>query len=204
AMMVATQSLEDTLRGWGFKNPIHRLIRGANLDVFHPGEKTLFKDLKPPIALYVGRIAIEKSVEDFLDMPWDGTKVIVGDGPDRAELERKYPAARFVGKKTGADLAAHYRSADLFVFPSRTDTFGIVLVEALASGLPVAAYNVTGPKDIITADFLGALDETNLKAAADKALSSGTPEQRSRHVKDHYTWKNASRQYEDALINKVK
>lgn len=204
AMMVATPSLRKTLASWGFKNPMHHLTRGAKLDQFYPGEKTLYKDLKAPIALYVGRIAIEKSIEDFLEMDWHGTKVIVGDGPSRAELENKYPDAVFLGTKTGEDLAAHFRSADLFVFPSRTDTFGMVIVEALASGLPVAAYNVTGPKDIITEDFLGALDDTDLARAAQKALQTGTPEQRASYVKNYFTWEHAGKQYEDALLNKIK
>ena len=204
AMFVATPSLEELLRAWDFKNPMHRLTRGVNLDQFYPGEKTVYKDLKGPIALYVGRVAIEKSIEDFLDMPWDGTKVVVGDGPSRTALEKKYPEAVFVGKKIGEELAAHYRSADVFIFPSRTDTFGIVLIEALASGLPVAAYNVTGPKDIITKEFLGALHENDLAAATKEAMANGTPEERAAYVKELYTWENAAKQYEDALINKVK
>lgn len=204
AMMVATNSLEKTLKEWGFKNPMHRLTRGANLDLFKPGEKTKFKDLKGPVALYVGRVAIEKSIEDFLSMPWQGAKVVIGDGPSREELEKQYTDAVFLGNKMGEELAEYYRSADVFVFPSRTDTFGIVLIEALASGLPVAGYTVTGPIDIITQDFLGALSNDNLAEAAQKALTSGGPEQRSKHVKDYYTWENAARQYEDALLNKVK
>ena len=159
--------------------------------------------MKGPIALYVGRVAIEKSVEDFLKMDWDGTKVVVGDGPAREELEAQYPDAKFLGVKTGEDLGEYYRSADVFVFPSRTDTFGMVLTEALASGLPVAAYNVTGPKDIVTEDFLGVLDE-DLGKAAKQALTCGTPEQRAEHVKNYYTWENVGRQYLDALENKVK
>lgn len=194
ALMIATQSLEDQLKGWGFTAPIYRLTRGVDLSLFHPGEKKLFKDLPRPIALYVGRVAIEKSIEDFLSMEWVGSKVVVGDGPDLEKLKAQYPHAVFTGVKTGADLAAHYRSTDVFVFPSRTDTFGIVLIEALASGLPVAAYDVTGPKDIITSPILGCLGE-NLSAAAAEALKHGTPEQRSAHVKNYYTWENAARQF---------
>ncbi|MCB9983472.1 MAG: glycosyltransferase family 1 protein [Rhodospirillales bacterium] len=200
-MTVATQSLEDTLRGWGFKNPMVRLTRGVCLDTFTLGKKTLFQDLKGPVALYVGRIAIEKSVEDFLKMNWPGSKVIVGEGPSKAELEQKYPEAVFVGKKTGQNLADHYRSADLFVFPSRTDTFGMVLIEALACGLPVAAYNVTGPKDIITADFLGALHDTDLAAAAQKALENKDAQRRADYVHREYTWEHAGAQYEDMILN---
>lgn len=202
-MMVATQSLEDTLNEWGFKTPKHRLTRGANLDLFYPGENTVYKDLKKPIAIYVGRIAIEKSIEDFLSMEWEGSKVVVGHGPSEEELKEQYPDAVFVGSKTGEDLGAHYRSADVFVFPSRTDTFGMVLIEALASGLPVAAYDVTGPKDIITEDYLGILDE-DLGKAAKQALNQGTKKQRADHVKNYYTWENVAKQYMDALENKVK
>ena len=208
SMMVATDSLEETLKAWGFKNPMHRLTRGAKLDIFYPAkdesDKTEFKDLKAPVALYVGRIAVEKNIEAFLDMEWAGAKVIVGDGPAREELEAQYPDAHFIGSRTGTALAACYRSADLFVFPSRTDTFGMVIVEALASGLPVAAYNVTGPKDIIVKDFLGALDEDDLARAAQKAMNCGEPEQRAQHVREHHTWENAAKQYEDGLRYKVK
>lgn len=202
-MMVATQSLEETLTEWGFKNPMHRLLRGVDLEQYYPGENTAFKDLEGPIALYVGRVAIEKSIEDFLDMPWEGTKVVVGDGPSRVELEKKYPEAYFAGKRTGKDLAEHYRSADVFVFPSRTDTFGIVLIEALASGLPVAGYNVTGPKDIITEDYLGCLTEDDLSVAAHNAMQVGTPEQRAEHVKATYTWESVAKEFEYAQLNKA-
>lgn len=202
--MVATPSLRRTLQSWGFKNPMHHLTRGVDLDLFNPGEKTLFKDLKRPIALYVGRVAIEKNIEKFLEMDWAGSKVIVGTGPSMDELQSKFPDAHFVGIKVGEDLAAHYRSADLFVFPSRTDTFGMVIPEALACGLPVAAYNVTGPMDIITEDFLGALDDDNLGAAAKKALNApGTAQERFDHVVKYYTWDVTAEQYEDALMNKV-
>lgn len=198
-MMVATKSLEEDLKKRGFTTPMHRLTRGVKLDLFYPGEKTQFQDLKPPIALYVGRVAIEKNLEEFLKMDWEGTKVIVGDGPSKTELEKQYPGAVFTGSKTGEELAAHYRSADLFVFPSRTDTFGIVLIEAMASGLPVAAYNVTGPKDIITEPFLGVLDE-DLGKAAKLALTCGTARQRSDFARNHFTWDIAGKQFEQGLV----
>lgn len=199
AMMVATQSLEDELNAWGFKTPKHRLTRGAKLDQFYPGEKTVFTGLKGPIAIYVGRVAIEKNIEDFLNMDWEGTKVIVGEGPSLSMLKKRYPEAVFTGKKLGAELAAYYRSSDVFVFPSKTDTFGIVLIEALASGVPIAGYAVTGPKDIITQPFLGAMHDTDLGKAAREAMRCGTPEQRAAHVKSTYTWENAARQFEDAV-----
>ncbi len=202
-MMVATQSLENTLREWGFTSPIFRVTRGAKMDLFKTGKKTQFTDMKKPIAIYVGRIAIEKNIEAFLDMDWNGEKVIIGDGPARTELETKYPTAHFLGTKTGEELGEYYRSSDVFVFPSRTDTFGMVLIEALACGIPIAAYNVTGPKDIVTEDFLGALND-NLATAAKNALKHGSPEKRAIHVKEHYTWENAAKQFEHALIANVK
>lgn len=198
-MMVATQSIEDELKSWNFKTPLCRVSRGVNLKLFHPGERTLFHDLPKPIALYVGRIAIEKNLEDFLKMKWHGSKILVGEGPSMRWLSSKYPDAHFVGTKTGEDLADHYRSADVFVFPSRTDTFGIVLIEALASGLPVAGYNVTGPKDIVTEKFLGALDDNDLSAAAMTALHCGRAEERSTHVHHYYSWEHAGNQFEEAV-----
>lgn len=194
ALMLATASLEEELKSWGFKAPIFRFSRGVVIDQFHPGEKNLFSDLKRPVALYVGRVAIEKSIEDMLSMAWEGSKVVVGDGPELHELKSKYADAVFTGAKTGKELADHYRSADVFVFPSRTDTFGMVLIEALASGLPVAGYDVTGPKDIITEAFLGAVGE-DLSGAARKAMQQGTPLQRSEYARAHYTWENAARQF---------
>lgn len=202
-VMISTRSLKQELRSWGFTSPMERVVRGANLDRFYPAteeeEKTEFKDLKKPIALYVGRIAIEKNLEDFLQMDWEGSKVLVGDGPSRIELQKKYPKAIFTGAKQGEELAAHYRSADVFVFPSRTDTFGIVLIEALASGLPIAGYNVTGPIDIITKPYLGELHETDIAIAAKNALVNGTPQERANHVKTEYTWGNASKQFKRVL-----
>lgn len=197
-LMVATESLEKDLRVLGFQNKTHRLTRGVNLDIFHPGEKTLFQDLPGPIAIFVGRVAIEKNLEAFLEMEWEGSKVIVGDGPSRKSLSKKYADAVFVGKKVGTELADHYRSADVFVFPSKTDTFGIVLIEALACGIPVAAYPVIGPRDIITEPFMGVLDH-DLSTAAHKALENGTAEERLAHIKEHYTWEKAAGQFLDAF-----
>lgn len=197
-LMVATKSLEKQLLEWGFKTPIKHLTRGVDLSVFHPGEKTILKNVKTPIALYVGRIAIEKNLEAFLDMKWNGTKVLVGDGPVRAELESKYPDAIFAGKKTSHELANYYRSSDVFIFPSKTDTFGIVLIEALACGLPVAAYNVIGPKDIITQSILGTLHE-DLSIAASSANKKTDKNKLYEHVKENYNWEIAAKQFIDAL-----
>ncbi len=197
-LMVATKSLEKQLLEWHFKTPIKPLTRGVDTSIFYPGEKKLLQECKSPIALYVGRIAIEKNLEAFLDMQWNGTKVLVGDGPIRSELETKYPEALFVGKKSGHELADYYRSSDIFVFPSKTDTFGIVLIEALACGLPVAAYNVIGPKDIITKEYLGSLNN-DLSTAAKLAQKITNKKKLHEHVKENYTWKKAVNQFIDAL-----
>jgi glycosyltransferase involved in cell wall biosynthesis len=205
AVMVATQSLEDDLKDWGFRAPMHRLTRGANLDLFYPAlEEKPANENKRPIALYVGRVAIEKNLEDFLEMEWDGSKIIVGHGPSFDILKNKYPDATFTGPKQGKELAEIYRSSDVFVFPSKTDTFGIVIIEALASGLPVAGYNVTGPKDIITDPLLGHIHNSDLKIAADLCVQNDSPELRQKradHVKNTYTWEKAAEQFEQAQMS---
>src|SRR5208283_6085978 len=122
-----------------------------------------------PIAAYVGRVAIEKNVEAFLRMPWQGSKIIIGDGPERMRLQCLYPTAHFMGFRFGEDLAAHLAAADIMVFPSLTDTFGLVNLEAMACGVPVAAYPVTGPIDVIEDGVTGALD-MDLASAALRAL----------------------------------
>lgn len=202
ALFLGTPTLIQQLTDWRFQAPKHRLTRGVNYDVFTPAktpeEKTEFKDLPGPVAIYVGRVAIEKSIEDFLSMDWPGSKIVVGSGPSLEELRQCYPDAHFVGKKTGAELAAHYRSADVFVFPSRTDTFGIVLIEAMACGLPVAAYDVMGPRDIIVEPFLGVLDN-DLSRAAKEALQCGTAEQRTQYAQEHYTWRRAAEQFVEII-----
>ena len=197
-LYTATPSLDEQLKSWGFETPMVRLTRGVDFSIFHPGEKTILKEHKAPIALYVGRIAIEKNLEDFLDMEWEGTKVLVGDGPARDWLEKRYPTALFVGKKAGHELADYYRSSDVFVFPSKTDTFGIVLIEALACGLPVAAYDVMGPKDIITAPELGILND-NFAQAAHMATGLPGAEKRVLYVQNNYSWDEAGKQFLSAL-----
>lgn len=196
-MMVATPSLENELVGRGFTAPVRRWSRGVDLDTFRPRPK-IATALPQPILLYVGRVSHEKGIGDFLKLKTAGTKVVVGDGPARAELEQAHPDAVFLGYRKGDALGEVYASADLFVFPSRTDTFGIVLIEALASGLPVAAYPVTGPVDIVTRDELGALDD-DLGRAVSRALISGNPtacaEEGSR-----YTWANCTAQFLGNLV----
>jgi glycosyltransferase involved in cell wall biosynthesis len=150
AVMVATPSLQAELAGRGIHHT-HAWGRGIDHDLFTPVGETLpeLADLSRPILINVGRVAPEKNLEAFLDLDTPGSKVVVGDGPALAEMRRLYPHVTFLGALAGERLAAAYRSADLFVFPSRTDTFGLVIIEALACGLPVAAYRVAGPLDIL-------------------------------------------------------
>jgi len=195
AVMVATQTLEDKLTSWGFATPLHRLTRGVTTDTFYHDGPQALHDMPKPIALFVGRVAIEKNIGAFLDMEWKGSKVVIGEGPMLDVLKKKYPYTHFAGKKTGHDLAAHYRGADVFVFPSTTDTFGMVLTEALACGLPVAAYDVMGPRDIITQQHLGALS-ADLQEAAENALKApGTREDRFQHIQENYTWTIVAQQF---------
>ncbi|MGB0672111.1 MAG: glycosyltransferase family 4 protein [Rhodospirillales bacterium] len=183
SVMVATQTIEDALAENGFAN-IRRWTRGVDTALFRPRPKD-WLDLPRPIQVYVGRVAIEKNIEAFLRLKTPGTKMVVGDGPQMAELKRKYPDVHFAGVKTGEDLAAHYAAADLFVFPSRTDTFGLVLLEAMASGLPVAAYPVPGPLDVVNGSGAGVLDE-DLGRAVEAALK--IPPQIARSYAETFSW----------------
>jgi hypothetical protein len=167
AMMVATPDIERRLAARGFTNLV-RWSRGVDTSLFRPGPHKAL-DVPRPIFLYVGRVAVEKNLEAFLALDLPGTKWVVGDGPARAELQRRFPHAVFFGMKSGDALAWHYRQSDVFVFPSRTDTFGLVMLEAMACGTPVAAYPVTGPIDVVTPGVTGVLDE-DLRAAALSAL----------------------------------
>lgn len=162
-MMVATPSLGADLRARGFKR-LMPWTRGVDTDLYRPRPDRLFGS-REPVCLYVGRVSKEKNIEAFLSADLPGRKVVVGGGPHLDALRRRFPDAHFTGPKTGEDLARHYASADVFVFPSRTDTFGLVLLEAMASGVPVAAYPVTGPLDVVNRGVSGFLDEDLGKAA---------------------------------------
>jgi glycosyltransferase involved in cell wall biosynthesis len=197
ALMVATPSLEADLKRRGFTAPMRRWSRGVDLSLFRPRPREE-SSYPRPVLLYVGRVSHEKGVEDFLRLKTAGTKVVVGDGPARSELGRKYPDAVFLGYRKGQALADAYASADLFVFPSKTDTFGIVVIEALASGLPVAAYPATGPVDIVTDEKLGALDE-DLGRAVSRALSTGDPVACAAEGRK-YTWESCTRQFVGNLV----
>ncbi len=196
-MMVATPSLEKELLSRGFTPPVRRWSRGVDLSIFRPRPRVA-TPYPRPILLYVGRVSHEKGIDDFLKLKIPGTKLVVGDGPARAALERQYPDAIFLGYRKGEALGEVYAAADVFVFPSRTDTFGIVVIEALASGLPVAAYPVTGPMDIIHRDELGALDN-NLAVAVEQALHRGNP-QACAEEGARYSWENCTRQFLANLV----
>ncbi len=195
--MVATPSLEADLKSRGFTAPMARWSRGVDLGLFQPTPGKPIS-VERPVLLYVGRVSREKGLDDFLRLERPGTKVVVGDGPAREELAARYPATRFLGYRKGAALAAEYAAADLFVFPSRTDTFGIVMIEAMACGLPVAAYPVTGPIDIVTRPELGALDD-DLGRAVDRALAQGVPKECAAEAR-RYTWENSTSQFLANLV----
>lgn len=167
AVMAATPALASELRERGFRNVV-LWPRGVDASLFHPRDADLGEPR--PVFLSVGRVAVEKNLEAFLSLELPGTKVVVGDGPARAALEAKYPGAVFLGALQGEALATAYAAADVFVFPSRTDTYGLVLLEALASGVPVAAFPVTGPRDVIGAAPVGVLSD-DLRQACLEALA---------------------------------
>jgi glycosyltransferase involved in cell wall biosynthesis len=190
AVMVATPTLHQRLTGHGFTNLVY-WSRGVNTELFRPRPKDLLPQPRP-IFLYMGRVAIEKNIEAFLKLDLPGTKVVVGGGPDLEMLKKQYPQAVFTGFKENGDLAAHLAAADVFVFPSRTDTFGLVLIEALASGVPVAAFPVQGPVDIIDNGVTGFLDEDLAKAA--QAALALKPEA-CRAAALNYTWEASTQQF---------
>ena len=147
-VFAATASLQAGLSRRGFSN-VRPWTRGVALDKFQPGPRTAWEGLPRPVSLYVGRVAVEKNIEAFLKLDLPGSKVVVGDGPQRTQLQRRYPQVHFTGWRQGEALAQAYAGADVFVFPSVTDTFGLVLLEAMACGTPVAAFPVTGPLDVV-------------------------------------------------------
>jgi len=196
-VMVATTSMRNELENKGFKNLAY-WSRGVDTELFQPCEHNIFADEEKPVAVYVGRVAVEKNIEAFLKMEFAGAKYVVGDGPQLEQLKQKYSDVHFVGPKSGEELTCYYSSADVFVFPSKTDTFGLVLLEALASGTPVAAYPVPGPIDIIGhQSAVGCLDE-DLAVAARNALKLDASLCRQHALK--YSWEVCTQQFVDNLI----
>ena len=190
ATMVATPSLQTELLDQGF-NRCLIWSRGVDADLFNPQAREIL-DLPGPIFLCVARVAVEKNLEAFLSLDLQGSKIIVGDGPDRAMLEAKYPDAHFLGARFGTDLARIYASADVFVFPSKTETFGLVMLEAMASGTPVAAFPVEGLIPELAHAGAGVMHH-DLRVAALKALD--IPRQTSRACALGYSHENAARQF---------
>jgi glycosyltransferase involved in cell wall biosynthesis len=164
--------------------------------LFKPAAKD-FLQLPRPIAAYVGRVAIEKNIDAFLRMPWAGTKLVIGDGPELPRLKAQYPDAVYVGFRFGEDLARHLAASDVFVFPSLTDTFGLVNLEAMACGVPVAAFPVAGPIDVVEDGITGALDE-DLPRAALRALALDPQKCRDRALRSG--WELCSREFESNLV----
>ena len=195
AIMVATQTIEDDLVTRGFKPPVRRWSRGVWTDLFKPRDKAFLDDPRP-ISLFTGRVAVEKNIEAFLKLDLPGTKYVVGDGPQLDDLKRKYPDVRFAGMREGEELAKYFAAADVFVFPSRTDTFGLVLLEAMASGVPVAAYPVPGPLDVVNQSGAGVLDD-DLGKAVEEALTIPAETCRAHALK--YSWDASFDQFEGNL-----
>jgi glycosyltransferase involved in cell wall biosynthesis len=188
--MVAAASLRQELSARGFRK-LGTWTRGVDTGLFTPDDPVDL-DLPRPVFMTMGRVAVEKNLEAFLALELPGSKVVIGDGPQKADLERRYPKVKFLGEKTGKDLTGHLAAADVFVFPSLTDTFGVVQLEALACGTPVAAFPVTGPLDVIADHPVGALD-TNLRSACIRAL--GMSREACRNFALERSWENSARQF---------
>lgn len=194
-VMVTTETMRETLAKRGFKN-LAIWSRGVDTEQFTPDlrkeDRGPYAGLKAPILVYVGRVSVEKNVEAFLKIQTEGTKVIVGDGPARAELMAKYKDVKFLGSKFGKELAECYANADVFVFPSVTDTFGLVILEAMATGTPVAGFNAPGPKDIIPGSNAGVIGD-DLKANIEAALKLNRQDARDYALK--FSWKACAEQF---------
>ncbi|MEM8781829.1 MAG: glycosyltransferase family 1 protein [Planctomycetota bacterium] len=204
ATLVPTATVGQELEANGMTN-VKVWCRGVNTELFRPrdtygdGFDDPFADLPKPIFLYAGRVAVEKNIEAFLALDLSdtgGSKVVVGDGPVREKLEKQYPDTHFAGYQFGEDLARHYAAADVFVFPSKTDTFGIVMLEANAAGLPVAAYPVTGPIDVVQPGTTGALNDDLAQACRD-ALDVSRESCRAHALNN--SWERCAGMVHDAL-----
>ena len=195
--MVSNATLETELASRGFRRLV-RWVRGVDTTVFNPHEPPApeLADLPRPIFMCVGRVSVEKNINAFLDLELPGTKVVVGDGPSLNPLRARYPDVVFTGNKVGRDLTAHYTAADVFVFPSLTDTWGLVQMEALACGVPVAAFPVMGPVDVIADSGTGALD-WDLRKASLEALK--IPRERCRDYAMSFSWESSVLQFWENL-----
>jgi glycosyltransferase involved in cell wall biosynthesis len=190
--------MKKMLEAKGFNN-VEIWSRGVDTVLFSPADKVEFRSRRP-VWINVGRISVEKNIEQFLRLDLPGSKVVIGDGPDRARLERKYSDCYFLGYKFGAELAAHLAAADVFVFPSRTDTFGLVMLEAMACGLPIAALPVTGPIDVVRQGVTGVLDD-DLQRACLAALHIDRDACRS--FAESRTWRHSTEQFLAQLASRL-
>ncbi|SAL48431.1 group 1 glycosyl transferase [Caballeronia arvi] len=194
AVMAPTPVVKSDLEQYGFTNVV-LWTRGVDLDIFHPMESKVLNTARP-IFLYVGRVAVEKNVEAFLKLDLPGSKWVAGEGPALAELKSRYTNVNYLGVLSQPELAKVYAAADVFVFPSKTDTFGLVLLEAMACGTPVAAYPVTGPIDVLGTDGPGALD-ADLREACLEALKIERADARA--WAERFSWRAASEQFASHL-----
>lgn len=194
-VMVPTRTLGAELERRGFAN-VRVWTRGVDRDLFRPMPRG-YLDLPRPIILHAGRLAIEKGIEDFLRLDVPGTKVVVGDGPERERLSRQFPQAKFLGYLRNQDYARALSDADVMVFPSRTDTFGLVMIEAMACGTPVAAYDVSSPCDVIADGMTGALDD-NLARAVTRALT--LPREAVQAGSAPFTWQRTAEMFLSWLV----
>jgi glycosyltransferase involved in cell wall biosynthesis len=198
-VMVATPTMMELLDIHGFRNTAI-WSRGVDVEMFHPSKRGVdggvYKDLPKPVFAYVGRVSVEKNIEAFLKLDLPGSKVIVGGGPALDELKQKYPGAVFTGPKFGEELARHYADADVFVFPSFTDTFGLVILEAAAAGTPVAAFVAPGPKDILPGTGAGIVN-TDLKTACLEALQLKREDARA--LAERYSWRACAEEFRKNL-----
>lgn len=194
-VMVATPTMMEQLRLQGFRN-VALWSRGVDVDLFHPSKRGIdggvYKDLARPIFVYVGRVSVEKNIEAFLALDLPGSKAVVGGGPALEELKQKYPQVLFAGPKFGEELARHYADADVFVFPSFTDTFGLVILEAAACGTPVAGFVAPGPKDILPGTGAGVVD-MDLRKACLAALELKREDARA--LAEKYSWRACAEEF---------
>jgi glycosyltransferase involved in cell wall biosynthesis len=198
-VMVPTPVVKSDLEAQGFTN-VRLWSRGVDFDVFNPQPSTRLAS-EPPIFLYVGRVAVEKNIEAFLSLDLPGSKWVVGTGPALAGIQQRYPRVNYLGLLERHDLAQVYAAADVLVFPSKTDTFGLVMLEAMACGLPVAAYPVTGPLDVVGGSSAGALHE-DLKVACLRALELKS-EDAVAHAR-RFSWRAATEQFLSHLHPRVR
>lgn len=186
--LVTTPSMRRQLQARGFRNLV-LWSRGVDAEMFRPTGKAALDHLPRPVSLYMGRVSVEKNIDAFLGIALPGSKVVIGDGPDLERLRAAYPDVHFLGAKFGDDLVRHVSAADVFVFPSLSDTFGLVLLEAMACGVPVAAFPATGPVDVVRQGVTGILDD-DLRRAVIAALNLD-----GRHCREHalrYTWESCT------------